>query len=62
MVVWNAITEMPKRGLLSWFGSRRYKAKPIVHRYETEEIAKYGYEMLRARGCHKPMLLRVIRE
>ncbi len=63
LVMWQVHKTIRKKGFLnSIFGKKTVKKEKIVHIYDSEEIAEYGYKNLKTNGCMKPVLLKVLRE
>jgi len=62
LVMWKIDKRIQKKGLLnSLFGKKMRKTEHVVHSYDSEEIAEYGYKNLKSNGCIKPVLLKVLR-
>lgn len=63
LVTWQIYKKVPKKGLWNLlFGKKILRTKQIVHSYDSEEIAEYGFKNLKANGCTRPLLLKVIKE
>ena len=63
LVMWQVYKKIPKRGILNLvFGKKRVKAEQVVHTYDSEEIAEYGFKNLKSNGCTKPLLLKVLKD
>ena len=63
LVMWQVHKRVPKRGWFNTlFGKKRTKKEQVVHSFDSEEIAEYGYQNLKTNGCMKPVLLKVLRE
>lgn len=63
IVMWQVCKKVPKKGFWNLlFGKKRLRTEQIVHRYDSEEIAEYGFKNLKSNGCMKPVLLKVIKE
>lgn len=63
IVMWHMAKRQKKLGLWNILTKKETKRlKPIMQRYETEEIAKYGYKNIKNNGGIKPYLLKVISE
>ncbi len=63
LVMWQVRRRVPKEGLInSLLGKKKNITEPVIHSYESEEVAEYGFQNLKSNGCIKPVLLKVIRE
>ncbi|MBL7100667.1 MAG: hypothetical protein ISS23_01795 [Nanoarchaeota archaeon] len=63
LVMWQIYKKIPRNGVLnSLFGKKKVWGEKIVHCYDTEEMAEFGFNNLKSNGCIKPILLKVIRE
>ena len=63
LVMWEVYKKVPKKGFWNLlFGKKLLKIEQIVHSYNSEEIAEYGFKNLKSNGCIKPILLKVIKE
>jgi len=63
LVVWQRYKKIPKRGILnSVFGKKYLRREQIVHSYNSEELAEFGFNNLKSNGCIRPLLLKVIKE
>lgn len=52
----------PTKGVVNkLLGRNGGQLKPIMHTYNTAEIAEYGFQNIKANGGYKPYLLKVIR-
>ncbi|MEA3378019.1 MAG: hypothetical protein U9Q69_00100 [Nanoarchaeota archaeon] len=63
IVMWHMLQEISKPGFLNKIiGNCTKRLKPIIQRYESEEVATFGYTNIKNNGGIKPYLLKVIRE
>lgn len=63
IVMWHQVKQFRKRGFISWLlGKTVKKLQPVLHRYEDEEVAEYGFNNIKNNGGYKPYLLKIIRE
>ncbi len=63
LVMWQVYKRVPKKGFWNVvFGKKMLKQEQVIHSYESEEIAEYGFKNLKSNGCTKPLLLKVIKE
>lgn len=61
LVMWKMVKHYPKKGLLNWItGKRVKKLMPMMHKYENEEIARYGYYNIKKNGGIDPRLVKVL--
>ena len=63
IVLWNQAKTYRKRGILNWLlGRTVQKLQPMLHRYEDQEVAEYGFDNIKKNGGYQPYLLRIIKE
>jgi len=63
LVMWQVCKKSPKKGFLNTLlGKKILRTEQIIHSYDSEEIAEYGFKNLKSNGCTKPLLLKVIKE
>jgi len=63
IVMWQICKKIPKRGFLnSLFGKKQLQREKIIHSYNTEEMAEFGFDNLKSNGCMKPVLLKIVKE
>jgi len=62
LVLWHICQEVKRKGVWNWIvGKKVRRMKPIVHSYETEEIAEFGFRNIKSFGAN-PILLKVLKE
>lgn len=63
LVMWQVRKSIPKRGFWNMLlGKRIRRTEQVIHTYDSEEIAEYGFKNLKSNGCMKPLLLKVIKK
>lgn len=63
LVMWQVYKTRTKKGFLNMlFGKKVRRTEQVVHSYDSEEIAEYGFKNLKSNGCTRPLLLKVIKE
>lgn len=63
LVMWQVYKNSPKKGFWNMlFGKKIRRTEQIIHSYDSEEIAEYGFKNLKSNGCMKPVLLRIIKD
>jgi len=43
------------------FGRKKSQLQPVMHVYNTQELAEYGFRNIKANGGYKPYLLKVLK-
>lgn len=63
IVMWQICKRIPKKGFFNaLLGKKMPRVEQVVHYYDSEEIAEFGFKNLKSNGCIKPLLLKVIKE
>ena len=63
LVLWHMGVKQAKRGFWNGLlGKKTQRVRPIIHRYDTAEVAEYGFRNLKSKGGYRPLLLKVIKE
>ncbi len=63
LVMWQVCKKIPISGMLNrLLGRYRKVVVPMFKRYDSEEIANYGYRIIKSNTGAKPMLLKVVKE
>ncbi len=63
LVMWQVYKRIPMKGIWnSLVGKKIFRAEQVVHSYNSEEIAEFGFRNLKSNGCTRPLLLKVIKE
>jgi hypothetical protein len=63
IVMWHLCKKLPRKGFLNQvFGKYVKIIKTVVNRYDSEEIAQYGYNTIKSKSYYRPLLLKVIKE
>ncbi len=62
-VMWQVVRKKTKKGFFNQIlGKKTNFKKPIIHCYDNEEVANYGYNNIKTNGGYRPILLKVLRE
>ena len=63
LVMWHAYKRVQKKGIMNFLlGKKETIARPIMQRFESQEMAEHGFRNLKLNGCIKPLLLKIVRE
>ncbi len=62
LVMWHTWQKIQKGGFWNkLIGKKIRLLKPIIHAYDSEEIAEYGYNNIKANRGYKPCILKVVK-
>jgi len=62
-VMWQVVKKKTKNGLVNqMFGKKVAYKTSIVHSYDNEEVANFGFKNIKSNGGYRPVLLKVLRE
>ncbi len=62
LVMWHTWQPVQKRGLWNRLMGRKIRLlQPMVHSYDSEEIAEYGYNNIKSNRGFKPCILKVVK-
>lgn len=63
LVMWQVYKNRQRKGFLNMLlGKKVKRTEQIIHSYDSEELAEYGFKNLKSNGCTKPLLLKIIKE
>ncbi len=62
LVMWHTWQGVRKKGFWNRLTGRRVRLlQPMIHAYDSQEIAEYGYNNIKSNGGFKPCILKVIK-
>lgn len=62
LVMWHTWQPVPKRGFWNKLLGRKIRLlQPMVHTYDSLEVAEYGYDNIKSNKGYSPCILKVIK-
>ena len=62
LVMWHTWQPVQKQGFWNkLLGKKVRLLQPMIHAYDTQEIAEYGYNNIKSNKGYKPCILKVVR-